>query len=153
MDAIQHRPRSIEILLVEDNPADARLTIELLAEGKVLNQVHVVHDGVEAMHYLRREAPFEDAVRPDVVLLDLNLPRMNGREVLEALKADADLKSIPVIVLTTSDVESDIAHAYFNQAAAFITKPVDLDRFVDIVNCIESFWFSIVTLPPKPGGD
>lgn len=139
----------IEILLVEDNPADATLTMELLAEAKVLNRLHVVQDGEAALAYLRGTGAYADAVRPDVILLDLNLPRMSGLQVLAEIKSDPALKSLPVIVLTTSDVDNDIAEAYFNQAAAFVTKPVDLDRFIEIVRSIECFWFSVVRLPPR----
>jgi two-component system response regulator len=150
MTQTPHAARHIDILLVEDNPGDAVMTQELLAESKVLNQIHVVADGVEAMRYLHRRPPHEDAPRPDMILLDLNLPRMNGQEVLQAIKTDPALKPIPVIVLTTSRAESDIEAAYFRHAAAFITKPVDLEQFARAVRAIESFWFSVVQLPPRP---
>lgn len=134
--ASRGRSRPIELLMVEDNPADARLTQELLAEAKVLNKLAIVQDGVEAIAHLRREPPYETATRPDVVLLDLNLPRMSGHEVLAAIKEDVRLKSIPVIVLTTSQAETDVEAAYLNQAAAFITKPVDLEQFIRMVQAI-----------------
>jgi CheY-like chemotaxis protein len=139
--------RPIEILLVEDNPGDVRLTIEGLNEGKVRNNLHVAKDGVEALAFLRREAPFADAVRPDLILLDLNLPRKDGREVLAEIKADADLKTIPVVVLTTSRAEQDVLHSYQLQANCYITKPVDLEQFIMVVKSIEDFWLTIVRLP------
>lgn len=137
----------IEILMVEDNPADARLTQEALKEGQLCNRLHVAKDGVEAMQFLRREEPFPDAPRPDVVLLDLNLPRKDGREVLAEIKADASLKHIPVVVLTTSEAEQDIVKSYELHANCYVTKPVDLQRFIDIVRQIETFWLGIVKLP------
>jgi CheY-like chemotaxis protein len=139
--------KPIEILLVEDNPGDVRLTAEALKEGKLRNNMHVVGDGEKAMAYLRREAGYEDAVRPDLVLLDLNLPRKDGREVLADIKADDDLKRIPVVVLTTSKAEEDILKTYDLHANCYITKPVDLDQFMGVVKSIESFWFSVVSLP------
>jgi len=142
--------RAIEILLVEDNPGDVRLTIEGLNEGKVRNNLHVARDGVEALEFLRRQERFADAVRPDLILLDLNLPRMDGREVLAEIKSDADLKTIPVVVLTTSRAEQDILHSYQLQANCYITKPVDLEQFITVVRSIEDFWLTIVTLPNRP---
>ena len=141
--------RPIEILLVEDNPGDVRLTIEGLKEGKVRNNLHVAKDGVEALAFLRREARYQDAVRPDLILLDLNLPRMDGRQVLSAIKADPLLKTIPVVVLTTSRAEQDVLHSYQLQANCYITKPVDLEQFITVVRSIEDFWLTIVTLPQK----
>jgi chemotaxis family two-component system response regulator Rcp1 len=138
----------IEVLLVEDNPGDVRLTREALKEGKVCNHLSVAVDGVEALAFLRREGRYAGAPRPDVILLDLNLPRKDGREVLEEIKADPALRSIPVVVLTTSEAERDIAGAYALHANCYITKPVDLDQFITVVRSIESFWFSIVKLPP-----
>jgi len=137
----------IEILLVEDNPGDVRLTVEALKEGKLRNRMNVVEDGEKALAYLRREAGYEDAARPDLVLLDLNLPRKDGREVLAEMKADPDLKRIPVVVLTTSKAEEDILKSYDLHANCYITKPVDLDQFIGVVKSIESFWFSVVSLP------
>ena len=142
--------RPIEILLVEDNPGDVRLTIEGLNEGKVRNNLHVARDGVEALAFLRREGEFGDAVRPDLILLDLNLPRKDGREVLADIKSDPDLKTIPVVVLTTSRAEQDVLHSYQLQANCYITKPVDLEQFITVVKSIEDFWLTIVTLPQRP---
>ena len=139
--------RPIEILLVEDNPGDVRLTQEALGEAKVRNNLAVAKDGVEALQYLRREPPFEDATRPDLILLDLNLPRKDGREVLAEIKADADLRRLPVVVLTTSSAEKDVLESYNLYANCYITKPVDLDQFVRIVSSIEDFWLTIVKLP------
>ena len=141
------RPRPVEILLVEDNPGDVRLTIEALRDGKVHNNLNVARDGVEALAYLRREAPFTAAARPDLILLDLNLPRKDGREVLAEIKADAELKTIPVVVLTTSRAEQDVLRSYELQANCFVTKPVDLDQFIDVVKSIENFWLTVVRLP------
>jgi two-component system, chemotaxis family, response regulator Rcp1 len=142
--------RPIEILLVEDNPGDVRLTVEGLNEGKVHNNLHVARDGVEALAFLRREGNYSDAVRPDLILLDLNLPRKDGREVLADIKADPDLKTIPVVVLTTSRAEQDVLHSYQLQANCYITKPVDLEQFIHVVKSIEDFWFTVVTLPRRP---
>ena len=139
--------RPIEILLVEDNPGDVRLTQEALGEAKVRNNLAVARDGVEALSYLRREPPFEDATRPDLVLLDLNLPRKDGREVLAEIKADPALRRLPVVVLTTSSAEKDVLESYNLYANCYITKPVDLDQFVGIVSSIEDFWLTIVKLP------
>ena len=141
--------RPIEILLVEDNPGDVRLTIEGLNEGKVRNNLHVARDGVEALAFLRRDGQFADAVRPDLILLDLNLPRKDGREVLSDIKSDPDLKTIPVVVLTTSRAEQDVLHSYELQANCYITKPVDLEQFITVVKSIEDFWLTIVTLPRR----
>ena len=139
----------IEVLLVEDNPGDVRLTREALKEGKVCNNLSVVPDGVQAMAFLRRQGPYADAPRPDVILLDLNLPRKDGREVLEEVKGDPELRSIPVVVLTSSEADRDIARAYALHANCYITKPVDLDQFITVVKSIEDFWFSIVKLPQE----
>lgn len=138
----------IDILLVEDNPADVRLTREALKEAKVGNQLHVVEDGVEAMRFLRREGEFNDVPRPDLIMLDLNLPKKDGREVLEEIKVDPVLKTIPVVVLTTSHAEEDIVRSYNLHANCYVTKPVDLDQFIRIVKSIEDFWLTIVRLPP-----
>jgi chemotaxis family two-component system response regulator Rcp1 len=144
--------RPIEVLLVEDNPGDVRLTMEALRDGKVRNHLSVARDGVEALAFLRREGDFAGAPRPDVILLDLNLPRKDGREVLAEIKADGSLKSIPVVVLTTSRADQDIVRSYNLHANCYITKPVDLDQFITVVKTIEDFWFTIVTLP-KHGED
>jgi len=141
---------AIEVLLVEDNPGDVRLTREALKEGKVRNNLSVAPDGVEALAFLRRQGKYADAPRPDVILLDLNLPKKDGREVLEEVKADPALRSIPVVILTSSDAERDIVRAYSLHANCYITKPVDLDQFITVVKSIEDFWFTIVKLPPEP---
>jgi CheY-like chemotaxis protein len=137
----------IEILLVEDNADDADLTVETLREGKVRNNVRVVEDGVEAMAFLRREGKNRAAPLPDLILLDLNLPRMSGREVLAEIKADPDLKRIPVVIMTTSSAEKDILEAYNLHANCYVTKPVDLDQFIGVVKKIEDFWLTVVKLP------
>ncbi|MGH7768460.1 MAG: response regulator [Candidatus Binatia bacterium] len=138
---------SARILLVEDNPGDVRLTREALKEGKILNDLSVVGDGVEALAFLRREGAYAEAERPDLILLDLNLPKKDGREVLEEIKGDGDLKKIPVVVLTTSAAERDILNAYDLHANCYITKPVDLGQFIKVVQLIEDFWLTIVKLP------
>lgn len=140
---------AVEILLVEDSPGDVRLTQEALKEAKVRNRLHVVMDGVEAMDYLKRRGRHADAPRPDVILLDLNLPRKDGREVLQEIKADPDLQTIPVVVLTTSRAEEDVIKAYENHANCYITKPVDFEQFIKVVKSIEDFWFTVVKLPPE----
>jgi two-component system, chemotaxis family, response regulator Rcp1 len=145
----QERFRPIEILLVEDNPGDVDLTITALQEGKVNNHLSVANDGIEALAFLRREGQYAGATRPDIILLDLNLPRKDGRAVLEEIKADLDLRRIPVVVLTTSEEQEDIIGSYSNYVNSYINKPVDLDQFLTIVKSIESFWFTIVTLPPQ----
>ncbi len=139
--------RPVEILLVEDNPGDVRLTIEALHESKVRNTLSVASDGVEALAFLRREGRHRDAPRPDLILLDLNLPKMDGREVLAEIKADGELRTIPVVILTTSRAEQDILKSYNLHANCYITKPVDLDQFITVVKSIEDFWLTIVTLP------
>ena len=139
----------VKILLVEDNPGDVRLTREAFKENKVLNELHVVKDGVAAMAFLRREGEYADAPHPDLILLDLNLPKKDGREVLAEIKADDDLRTIPVVVLTTSENESDVFTMYNLHANCFITKPVDLDRFIDVVRSVEEFWLTVVRLPPQ----
>ena len=149
MSSMQSDSRSIEILLVEDNPGDARLTLEAMREAKLQNRMHVVEDGVEAMEFLRREGRFGDAPRPDLILLDLNLPKKDGREVLAEVKSDPDLKRIPVVVLTTSQAEEDVVRAYNLHANCYVTKPVDLAQFMKIVAQIDAFWVKVVTLPGK----
>lgn len=143
------RLRPAEILLVEDNPGDARLAREAMKDSKIVNRLHVVEDGVEALAFLRREAPFSDAVRPDLILLDLNLPRKDGRELLAEIKADPVLRRIPVVVLTISRSEEDVLNSYDLYANCYVTKPVDFAKFSKIVRSIENFWLSIVTLPPS----
>lgn len=141
--------RPIEILLVEDNPGDVRLTIEALREGKVLNRLTVAGDGEEAMAVLRREGRFADVRRPDIILLDLNLPKKDGREVLEEIKKDPVLQVIPTVILTTSKDEGDVLKSYKLHANCYITKPVDLSQFLGVVKAIEDFWFTVVVLPKK----
>ena len=141
--------RPIEILMVEDNPGDVRLTRGALKGGKVLNQLHVVEDGVAALDFLYRRAPHQNAIRPDLILLDLNLPKMDGRQVLATIKSDDSLKLIPVVVLTTSQAEEDVLRAYRLSANCYVTKPVDLHQFNRIVQAIEQFWLTVVSLPPR----
>ena len=141
------RAEPIQILLVEDSPGDVRLTQEVLRDARIANQLHVVGDGEAAMAFLRREGEYADCPRPDLVLLDLNLPRKDGREVLAELHSDPELKVVPVIVLTTSEAEQDILHSYQLAANAYITKPIDLSEFIAVVRSIENFWLSIVRLP------
>jgi two-component system, chemotaxis family, response regulator Rcp1 len=147
---IHHGVRPIEILLVEDSPSDTELTVEALREAKLRNHLSTVQDGVQAMEFLHRQGPFANAPRPDMILLDLNLPRKDGREVLAEIKADDRLKAIPVVVLTTSRAEQDVLRAYQLNANCYITKPVDFDQFLEVVRAIESFWLCIVTLPAGP---
>jgi CheY-like chemotaxis protein len=140
--------RPIEVLLVEDDEGDVLMTREALAEGKVLNRLNVVNDGVEAVEYLRREGDYSEAARPDLILLDLNLPKKDGRQVLEEVKEDESLRRIPVIVLTTSGADEDILRSYNLHANAYVTKPVDFDRFVEVIRQIDDFFISVVRLPP-----
>ncbi len=139
--------RPIEILLVEDSPSDTELTVEALEEGKIYNHLSIVEDGVQALEFLRRQGAYADAPRPDLILLDLNLPRKDGREVLAELKSDPDLKLIPVVVLTTSRADEDVLKAYSLHANCYILKPVDFKQFVEVVKHIENFWLSVVKLP------
>jgi CheY-like chemotaxis protein len=139
--------RPIEILLVEDNPGDVRLTREIFKAARIRNLIHTVEDGVEAMEYLRNQGKYADAAKPDLILLDLNLPRKDGREVLAEIKMDDELKRIPVVVLTISKAEEDILKTYSLHANCYITKPVDLDQFIKVVASIEDFWLSVVKLP------
>lgn len=142
---------AIDILLVEDNEGDVHLTQEALKKAKVRNRVHTTVDGVEAMQFLRREGAFTNAPRPDLVLLDLNLPNMDGREVLEAMKADPALRAIPVVVVTSSAAEQDIVQSYALNANCYVTKPVDLQQFLHVIGSVSDFWLQIVKLPPKEG--
>ena len=144
--------RPIEILLVEDNPGDVRLTQEALKTGKVANNLHVAEDGEEALAFLRKEGRYADAPRPDLILLDLNLPKKSGREVLAEIKQDPDLKKIPVVVLTTSRADEDICRAYRLNCNCYVAKPIDLEQFIKVVKSIEDFWFTVVTLPPRNVG-
>lgn len=145
--------RPVQILLVEDNPGDVRLTIEALKEAKVLNQLTVVKDGIEALSLLRRQGQYARVARPDLILLDLNLPKKDGREVLAEIKTDDNLKHIPVVILTTSQDEQDVLKSYNLYANCYITKPVDLDQFITVVKSIEDFWLGIVVLPKDGKGN
>lgn len=148
MDMDDNPGRPAEFLLVEDNPGDVRLTREALRESKLSNNLSVCGDGVEAMAFLRREGKYADAPRPDLILLDLNLPKMSGREVLAAIKADADLRRIPVVVITSSEAEQDILATYDLHVNCYVTKPVDLEQFIKVVRSVSTFWLTIVKLPP-----
>jgi CheY-like chemotaxis protein len=139
----------VDILLVEDNPGDILLTTEMLKEAKISNVVHVVKDGAEALEYLRKRGAFESAPTPDLVLLDLKLPKLNGHEVLAAMKEDGKLKCIPVVILTSSDADEDVFRAYSHHANCYVTKPVGLDQFSKIVKSIDDFWLSVVRLPSR----
>ena len=143
------KTKPVEILLVEDSPSDAALTIEALEAGKVANKLTLVEDGVEAMEFLKRSGKYAKASRPDLIMLDLNLPRKDGREVLAEIKNDPDLMIIPIIVLTTSRSDKDILQSYQLNANCYITKPVDFTQFIDVVKSIEKFWLTVVTLPQK----
>jgi len=142
-------PRPVEILLVEDSPGDVRLTEEALRDAEVPNNLHIARDGEEAMRFLRRAEGHENVPRPDLILLDLNMPRMDGREVLAEIKKDPELRRIPVIILTTSQSEDDIAEAYSLSANCYVAKPVDLDEFLDVVRAIDDFWLTLVKLPSE----
>ena len=139
---------AIDVLLVEDSPSDARLTVKTFEKAKVLNTLHIVEDGVEAMDFLRQKDPYQQSPRPDLILLDLNLPKKDGRQVLAEIKADPKLETIPVVVLTTSEAEEDILRSYQLRANCYITKPVTLQQFVRVVKSIEDFWLTVVKLPP-----
>jgi len=144
--------KPIEILLVEDNEGDVRLAVEALKDAKIYNHINFVQDGVEAMAYVRKQGKYATALRPDLILLDLNMPKKDGREVLAEIKTDPDLRSIPVVILTISQAEQDILKAYDLHANCYITKPVDLDQFNKVVHSIEEFWFTIVKLPVNVSG-
>ena len=150
MNKDQGRP--IEILLVEDSPSDTELTLEALRDFRVRNNVNVVEDGVLALDFLNRRGPYTESPRPDLIMLDLNLPRKDGREVLAVIKSDERFRSIPVVVLTTSRADQDILRAYQLNANCYINKPVDFNQFLKVVRSIETFWLFVVTLPPGPGG-
>ena len=138
-----------EILLVEDNPGDVRLVQEALRESKIINRLYIVSDGQQALAFLRKQGSYANATRPDLILLDLNLPRKDGREVLSEIKTDPDLRRIPVVIVTSSKAEEDILKSYNQYANCYITKPLDLEKFIEVVKAIEDFWMSIVKLPPK----
>ena len=148
MTAREKQIRPIDILLVEDAPSDVRLTREALKDAKILNTLHVVRDGVAALDFLRKQGQYAGSPRPELILLDLNLPKKDGREVLAEIKQDEKLKRIPVVVLTTSRAEEDIVRAYNLHANAFVTKPVDLAQFLNVIRTLEEFWLAVVTLPP-----
>ena len=141
--------KAIEILIVEDSPSDAKLMIHMLSLAKLQNHVHLVRDGVEALAFLQQTAPYKNAPQPDLIMLDLNMPRMNGFELLEQIKQDPQLRVIPVVVMTTSDAEEDVTKSYQRYANCYVTKPVDFEQLMLVVQSIDSFWFSIVKLPPK----
>lgn len=143
------KAKEIEILLIEDNPGDVRLTLEVLKAGRIRNKVAVMNDGEKAVDYLKRKNGFENEVLPDMILLDLNLPKLSGREVLTIIKGDDELKHIPVIILTTSHAEEDILKSYQHHANCYITKPVDFEQFSVVIRKLEDFWFSIVKIPHK----
>jgi CheY-like chemotaxis protein len=149
-DMFRGNGKPVEILLVEDNPGDARLMIEALKEGKVSNHLNIARDGVEALAILRQEGQYAKAPRPDLIMLDLNLPKKDGREVLAEIKADDELKIIPVVILTTSQAEQDILKSYNLHANCYVTKPVDLEQFISVLKFVEDFWLTIVKLPPQP---
>lgn len=141
--------RSVEILLIEDNEADVRLTKEGIKEAKIRNSLSIVNDGEAAMAYLNKQSPYQNTTTPDLILLDLNLPKMDGRQVLEEIKEDSNLKHIPVVILTSSNAEKDILKSYKLHANCYITKPIGLEQFVEVIKSIEDFWFSIVKLPAQ----
>lgn len=147
MNDEKEKEKSIEILLVEDNPADVRLAQEAFKESKVCNNLHVAEDGIEALAFLRKEGKYANAPCPDLILFDLNLPKKDGREVLAEIKSDKSLQHIPLLVLTTSRVEEDVLNTYNMHANCYITKPVDMEQFLEVVRTIEEFWFTIVKLP------
>ena len=147
--SIENIGRAAEFLLVEDNPGDVRLTCEALAESKVKNNLNIVGDGLEAMSFLHREGKYADAPRPDVILLDLNLPKKNGLEVLEEIKADSSLRRIPVVIITSSEAEQDVLRTYDLHVNCYVNKPVDLEQFIKVVQSIETFWLTIVKLPSE----
>jgi len=147
--ATQPMLKLIDILLVEDDEGDILLTKKALTNGKIYNSLSIVKDGVEALAFLRKEDAYSDAIRPDLILLDLNMPRMDGRETLAQIKQDENLRSIPIVVLTTSDSDQDVLQSYDLQASCYITKPVDLEQFTNVVRAIKDFWFTIVKLPPQ----
>jgi len=139
----------IEILLAEDNPGDVKLTRKALERGDLLNNLHVVNNGIEAMKFLRKEGTYADTPMPDLLLLDLNMPKKDGRQVMQDMDSNPELRRIPVVVLTSSEAEEDVVRSYELSANAYLTKPVDFDGFVDIINRLEDFWFEVVKMPPK----
>ncbi len=153
MSLLQNQIEPIDILLVDDDEGDVLLTQKALQKGKIFNSLSVARDGVEALQFLRREGEFSNAPRPDMILLDLNMPRKDGRETLKEIKRDPQLKSIPVVVLTTSDADQDIVKSYDLQASCYVTKPVDLMQFTNVVQTLQEFWLCVVKFPKDPMGD
>ena len=149
MSELKAPAKAIDILLVDDDPGDVLLTQKALRNGKLFNSLNVAKDGIEALEYLRQEGQFIDATRPDLILLDLNMPRMNGQETLAEIKKDPELKSIPVVVLTTSDADKDVLQSYDLHASCYVTKPVDLQQFTDVVQSLKEFWLCVVKFPPR----
>ncbi len=145
---VRNKFKTVEILLIEDNPGDVRLTIEALKESKIINNLEVVEDGVEALSFLNKEGSYKDKPRPDLIILDLNLPKKDGREVLGEIKSNDRLKQIPIVILITSEAEEDIIKSYELHANCYITKPVNMEQFIKVVKSVGDFWFSIVMLPP-----
>ena len=145
---MKNKFKAVEILLIEDNPGDVRLTVEALKESKIINNLNVVDDGIEALSYLQKEGIYKDKPRPDLIILDLNLPKKDGREVLGEIKSEDSLKQIPIVILTTSEAEEDIIKSYELHANCYITKPVNMEQFIKVVKSVSDFWFSIVMLPP-----
>ncbi len=145
---MKNKFKAVEILLIEDNPGDVRLTVEALKESKIINNLNVVDDGIEALSYLQKEGIYKDKPRPDLIILDLNLPKKDGREVLGEIKSNDSLKQIPIVILTTSEVEEDIIKSYELHANCYIIKPVNMEQFIKVVKSVGDFWFSIVMLPP-----
>ena len=145
---MKNKFKAVEILLIEDNPGDVRLTVEALKESKIINNLNVVYDGIEALSYLQKEGIYKDKPRPDLIILDLNLPKKDGREVLGEIKSEDSLKQIPIVILTTSEAEEDIIKSYELHANCYITKPVNMEQFIKVVKSVGDFWFSIVMLPP-----
>jgi len=145
---VRNKFKAVEILLIEDNPGDVRLTIEALKESKIINHLEVVEDGIEALSFLKKEGIYKDKSRPDLIILDLNLPKKDGREVLGEIKSNDSFKQIPIVILTTSEAEEDIIKSYELHANCYITKPVNMEQFIKVVKSVGDFWFSIVMLPP-----
>jgi CheY-like chemotaxis protein len=150
MDDLQRTERPVDLLLIEDSPSDARLTMEALRDARILSNIHTVADGLQALEYLRREGVHKEAPTPDFIILDLNLPKMNGLEVLQEIKEDIRLRSIPVIILSSSQAEQDIAKAYSYQASCYITKPLDADQYFTAIRSLKELWFKVVSLPTRP---
>ncbi len=149
MGCIADNSKIVEILLIEDNPGDIRLTMEAFKNAKMANKLHIARDGEEAIQFLHKEPPFHDAVTPDIILLDLNLPKVDGREVLEIIKQDNNLRKIPVVILTSSEAEIDVVQSYNLHANCYVVKPVDFEKFITVIKSIKDFWLTVVKLPPE----